>query len=107
MTFRKDSDFPFLYGHIDKLKDHQADVNALIEKFGRENSGLKGEKNKAVAWFASNCQSESLREDYVTELKKHIQVQQCLDRKKKIVPICLFGLKTLENKYVMFIHGQL
>ena len=77
MTFRLDSDFPFLYGHIDKIEDHSTDesaVNALIEKFGQENSELKGNKNKAVAWFVSNCNSESLREDYVNELMKHIQV---------------------------------
>ena len=77
MTFRQDSDFPFLYGHIDKIKDHPTDqstLNAFIEKFGQENSALKGEKKKAVAWFVSNCNSESLREDYVNELKKHIQV---------------------------------
>ena len=77
MTFRQDSDFPFLYGHIDKVKEPPTDqsaLNELIEKFGKEHSELKGEKTKAVAWFASNCNSESLREDYVNELKKHIQV---------------------------------
>ena len=87
MTFRQDSDFPFLYGHIDKIKDHSAEksaVNALIEKFGQENSELKGNKNKAVAWFASNCNSESLREDYVNELKKHIQVITFINFKRLI-----------------------
>ena len=31
-------------------------------------------KPKLVAWIASNCDTHSDREDYVTELKKHIQV---------------------------------
>lgn len=34
---------------------------------------VKG-KTKLVAWFVSNCQSESLRETYVKTLKKYIDV---------------------------------
>ena len=77
MTYRMDSDFPFLYGHIEKVKERPTDeteLNELIEKFGQENSGLAGSKSKAVAWFVSNCEADSRREDYVKELEKHIQV---------------------------------
>lgn len=77
MTYRQDSDFPFLYGHIRQLKDHTSDeteLESLIERFGQEHSDLKGSKSKPVAWFVSNCNAESKREDYVTELSKHIQV---------------------------------
>ena len=31
-------------------------------------------KPKLVAWIASNCDARSDREDYVTELKKHIHL---------------------------------
>ena len=31
-------------------------------------------KPKLVAWIASNCDTHSDREDFVKELKKHIQV---------------------------------
>ena len=78
MTYRQDSDFPFRYGHIRQLKDHSTDENELedlIESFGQENSDLKGSKSKPVAWFVSNCNAESKREDYVKELAKHIQVE--------------------------------
>jgi hypothetical protein len=33
MTYRQDSDFPFLYGHIEKVKDHptsEAELNELV-----------------------------------------------------------------------------
>ena len=39
---------------------------------------MAGKKSKAVAWFVSNCNADSKREDYVTELEKHIQVQKGL-----------------------------
>ena len=54
------------------------ELKDFIEKFGQENSELAGKKSKAVAWFVSNCNADSKREDYVTELEKHIQVQKGL-----------------------------
>ena len=32
---------------------------------------------KAVAWIVSHCDTESDRENYVRELKNHIQVRVC------------------------------
>ena len=77
MTYRQDSDVPYRYGHITRIKDHptgEVDLSAFIEKFGRDNWQLRGNKSKSVAWFVSNCFSKSGREDYVNELKKYIQV---------------------------------
>jgi hypothetical protein len=57
--------------------DHPKEENELqkfIEKFGQDNSDLRGSKNRPIAWFVSNCDSESKREDYVRELQKHIEV---------------------------------
>ena len=77
MTYRQESDVPYGYGHITRIKDHPTDeveLNAFIEKFGQENLQLRGNKSKSVAWFVSNCFSMSGREDYVNELKKYMQV---------------------------------
>jgi hypothetical protein len=46
----------------------------MIETFGVENKAVANGKKKAVAWFVSNCASESGREIYVDKLKKYIQV---------------------------------
>jgi hypothetical protein len=67
-----------MYGHIEKVLDHPAagsGLEDLIEKFGRDNAQLAGTKSKPVAWFVSNCNADSKREDYVKELQKHIQAR--------------------------------
>ena len=76
MTYRKDSDFPHPYGQVVKFLDHPTNKLELtnhIEKFGKDNSNLGEGKTKPVAWFVSNCNSMSKREDYVKELQKFIQ----------------------------------
>lgn len=77
MTYRTDSDFRFAYGKVDQVKDHPKEESGLddyIESFGRENSHLASGKTKPVAWFVSNCDTQSQREKYAKELGKHIQV---------------------------------
>jgi alpha-1,3-fucosyltransferase len=77
MTYRQDSDFQFVYGHVTKIKEHPTDeteLTKLIGTFGKENSKLNSSKSKAIAWFVSNCNSKSNREEYVKELQKHLQV---------------------------------
>ena len=77
MTYRQDSDFPHPYGHIIQLKNHSTNQNVLsnyITYFGKEYSGMAKGKSKAIAWFVSNCDSMSRREEYVKELQKLIQV---------------------------------
>ena len=77
MTYRKDSDFPHPYGEVVKFMDHPTDAVELsnyISTFGKENSNLSKGKSKPVAWFVSNCNTVSQREQYVKELQKFIQV---------------------------------
>ena len=67
MTYRLDSDIPMLYGAFNKRTDPRNHA------FGRYYNFADG-KSKKVAWVVSNCQTQSKRETYVEELKKHIDV---------------------------------
>ena len=83
MTYRQDSDFHHPYGHIFQTKYHTnnpKELNSLIQGFGVKNKILANGKTKAAAWFVSNCDSMSKRENYVQELQKYIQV-----RNKKMI----------------------
>jgi len=77
MTYRQDSDFHHPYGHLVQIKDHpqdEMDLGSLIQGFGVKNKNMAKGKTKPVAWFVSNCDSMSRRENYVEELQKFIQV---------------------------------
>jgi len=77
MTYRQDSDFHHPYGHVVQVKDHpknETELDKLIQDFGVGNKVMAKGKTKPVAWFVSNCDSMSRRENYVQELQKHIQV---------------------------------
>jgi alpha-1,3-fucosyltransferase len=68
MTYRTDSDIHWPYGSVEKTS---TDLPREIEKKNKKYA--KG-KSKIAAWFVSNCFSESHREGYVQELRKHIKV---------------------------------
>ena len=89
MTYRSDSDFPFVYGRLRQTKAHPTDPEALatlVKEFGRKNrgkfefsagknNGKSKRKGKAgAAWFVSNCETQSGREKFVEYLKKKIDV---------------------------------
>lgn len=77
MTYRTDSDFRFAYGKVDQVKAHpveESTLDQLIQSFGVENSHLASGKSKPVAWFVSNCETQSQREKYAKQLQKYIQV---------------------------------
>ena len=77
MTYRRDSDIPFLYGHVNKVKAHpenETELDLLIDSYGKEHSNMRGNKTKPVAWFVSQCGSANNRMEYVKELQKYIQV---------------------------------
>ena len=63
-TFRSDSDFPIPYQHYKK-----SNVNV---KLPAESEMMK--RTKLVVWFASHCETESRKKEYITELSKHIHV---------------------------------
>ncbi|XP_023932051.1 alpha-(1,3)-fucosyltransferase fut-1-like [Lingula anatina] len=64
MTFRRDSDI-FAPWFFLKKRD-----KPLIKNF----TEITLKKTKMVAWFVSNCNTQSRREDYVRELQKYIKV---------------------------------
>lgn len=65
MTFRADSDIQWPYGFFES--NQQGGPEQQMENYARG-------KTKLVAWFVSNCETESKREKYVENLKKYIQV---------------------------------
>ena len=61
------------------MKDHPegAELHRLISKFGRENTGLAVKNSSvqaSVAWMVSNCLTESNREGFVEDLRRHIDI---------------------------------
>ena len=67
MTYRLDSDIPTPYGAFKKrIKPRQY-------AFQKDFNFARG-KAKKVAWVVSNCKTQSEREKYVNELKRHIDV---------------------------------
>ena len=70
MTYRQDSDIyrPYSTGIPlqDLLLSNEKDVASLRQ--------LLAGKTKKVAWFVSNCRTDSYRELYVSKLRKHIEV---------------------------------
>ncbi|GFS03631.1 alpha-(1,3)-fucosyltransferase [Elysia marginata] len=72
MTYRLDSDIFFGYIKTSKratpasASERKTDIERMKESFRK--------KTKMVAWMVSHCNTESRREKYVEELKRHIQV---------------------------------
>ena len=77
ITYREYSDFRAPYGMIKQIKDHPLEgelLDAQIKSYGIEHAGASKHKTKVIAWFVSNCNSKSGREEYVKELQKYISV---------------------------------
>ena len=67
MTYRRDSDVFAPYGSFSPLSQPTS-VELILNRV----RGLP--KQKLVAWVVSNCKTSSKREEYVSELQKHISV---------------------------------
>ncbi|XP_059174010.1 alpha-(1,3)-fucosyltransferase C-like [Physella acuta] len=88
MTYRYDSDFFHGYGRLSRryvpasFEQKTADVKKWKENFRT--------KTRLVAWFVSNCKTESFREKYVEQLSRYIPVDvygncgslKCEDRRR-------------------------
>jgi hypothetical protein len=89
ISYRDSSTFPAAYGSLEQIKPHPPsgpELDALIEDFGRQNtqmavklpgpgSGLNGTGPPAsAAWFVSNCQSKSGRQQFVEKLGSFLAV---------------------------------
>ena len=66
MTYRIDSDIPLFYGRIQRLQ------HSLLSPNIRNNNATN--KTRLVAWMVSHCSTDSRREEYVEQLKRHIKV---------------------------------
>ena len=64
MTYKLDSDIPIPYGHIERVPRKSTKDYLTISK----------SKSRLVAWFASNCHTNSKRELYVRELARYLTV---------------------------------
>ena len=80
VTFRQDSTVRLPYGAINRLREHPdgEDLEGVVARFGRDNSHLARRKpaggQAKVAWMVSNCLTESNREGYIEDLRKHINI---------------------------------
>ncbi|XP_057368438.1 alpha-(1,3)-fucosyltransferase C-like [Daphnia carinata] len=82
MTYLKKSDIPLLYGRIipkasaprtsEEVAQLRHKARQPIRK--RANSVVPRKKKRKVAWMVSHCWTHSMRELYVMELKKYIDV---------------------------------
>lgn len=78
MTYRLDSDVVQPYGWVEptgpfNLQPEWQEISNAM-KIASKNKSNKINKTKMAAWFVSNCQSQSQREQYANALAKHIQV---------------------------------
>ena len=67
MSYRRDSDVPAPYGTFGQSLQPTS-VETILNRV------RDLQKPKLVAWVVSNCKTPSKREDYVSELQKHIPV---------------------------------
>ena len=77
MSYKRDSDIPYLYGDIEPRTTTTANsltVNAITKS-----------KTKLVAWFVSHCFTQSRREAYVEQLAKHIDMDVYGDCNKQML----------------------
>lgn len=77
MTYRKDSDVYNPYGWFRNLSN--SELNLQLESAKQQNEisstfNYSAGKTKKVAWFVSNCVSQSARNEYVKLLKTFIDV---------------------------------
>jgi len=78
MTFRLDSDIPWPYGWFtSKSSSTPLLGQGVWEPFssGKNLEKYTTVKSRMVTWFVSKCKTQSRREEYATELRKHLQVQ--------------------------------
>lgn len=67
MTFRSDSDIRWPYGMMVPETTKIPANDTMVTNYAQG-------KTKLIAWFVSNCHSDSMREKYVENLKKYVDV---------------------------------
>ena len=77
MTYKLNSDIRLTYGRV-KAKSsapkNGSDVLKWIRSTRSWNKNYLATKKKKVAWMSSHCKTDALRETYIAEMKKYIDV---------------------------------
>ncbi|XP_046639939.1 alpha-(1,3)-fucosyltransferase C-like [Daphnia pulicaria] len=81
MTYRMDSDIPFLYGRVlpketaPRTTEEVAHYREIAKNISKplQQSQLRN-KTKTIAWIVSHCKTHGQREKYVEELRKYVDV---------------------------------
>jgi hypothetical protein len=108
-TYRSDSDIVFSFGKVQPI-DHQNYIN--YENFKDFNAfDTWRRKNKMIFWLSNDCETQSKREIYVNELKKHVDVDiygkcgsnKCPQSSKEEKQLNKECFKTLAKQYLFAI----
>ena len=77
MTYKYNSDILLLYGKV-KRKPSAPETGNEVKRFISEtrylNKNYATNKRKVLVWMASHCNTDGLRETYVEELRKYIDL---------------------------------
>ena len=74
MSYGRESDILMLYGRVIRKASAPDAAERLIERTHGWTKNYLAGKSKSVAWMVSHCETYSLRETYVDELRKYIDV---------------------------------
>ena len=83
MTYRLDSDIVYKYANIIErqkladmnIKDKLAERTAVVDITNKDYERIFEEKSDEAVWFVSHCKTSSKREEYVSELRKVLNVK--------------------------------
>lgn len=70
MTYRMDSDVPFLYGRVKYIDSYVNKTTLSIAAVSK----MRRKRKRLIAWMASNCIAFSKREMIVAEMQKYLQI---------------------------------
>lgn len=75
MTYRLDSDIPLIYGRIRPEESAPTSFEPVTDSIQQAKlKSYASGKTKLVAWMVSHCKTDGRREDFVRQLKRHINV---------------------------------
>ena len=77
MSYRHDADIILRYGRVKPVKKapiSQSQIEQLIKETHGWSKDFLANKSKTVVWMASHCHTDAMRETYVHELSKYIDV---------------------------------
>lgn len=104
MTYRLDSDIVQRYGEIIPRA-----FNSSVQKSFMNELNLAKNKTKLVAWFVTNCGTNSKREKYAKELEKHVKIDKygkCGRLKCRGMQTCLKMLGENYKFYLAFENAR-